>query len=112
MGDSTENNRTFKSEWYCTKDDLLLWKYEQGLTRVIKHEDIMPILNHVFPKAFGHKRINKHAMAERDYNAFNHKLVEHPSFVDGEHANCQGPPSDGPLSPLHFENAEGMGTSV
>mgnify|MGYP000485143821 CR=1 FL=1 len=31
VGDSAENNGTFKTEWYQEKDRLLLWKYEREM---------------------------------------------------------------------------------
>ncbi len=31
VGDSAENNGTFKTEWYWLKDQLLMWKYERGV---------------------------------------------------------------------------------
>ena len=64
-GDSAENNGTFESEFYGAKDELLLWKYEPGLTRAIKHKDVMPLLNDIFPKAFGHEEINKKAITDQ-----------------------------------------------
>ncbi len=47
VGNSAENNKTFKSEWYCEKDKLLLWKYERGMEQVIWHYDAIPILNNL-----------------------------------------------------------------
>ena len=52
---NAENNETFRSELYQAENELLLWKYKQGLTRAIKHGDIMPQLNDIFLKAFGQK---------------------------------------------------------
>ena len=77
VGDSQENNGCFKSEWYQANDSLLLWKYERELTRSIKHEDIIPLLNEVFLKAFDREDVNKRAIADCGWNPLNHKLLEH-----------------------------------
>ena len=68
MGDLEENNRTFKDDYYQANDELLLWKYEWGLIRAIKHEDIMPVLSEIFSKAFGQEEINKTAISDQGRN--------------------------------------------
>ena len=58
------------------------WKYERELTWAIKHEDIIPFLNDVFPKAFGWKKVNQQAIADQGWNPLNIKLLEHPSIMN------------------------------
>ena len=95
----------------CAKDELLLWKYERGLTRAIKQEDIMPLLNDIFPKAFGREEINKKAISDQEWNPLNQKLVEHPSIsVDCNTDDAYSPQAQ--LPPLNFVTAKGIGASV
>ena len=110
-GDSAENNVTFVIELNWAKDELLFWKYEWGLTRAIKHDNIMPLLNDGFPKAFGQEEINKHAIIDQGWNHLHQKLMEHPSIrVDWNTDDTYSPQAL--LPSLNFENAEGIETSV
>ena len=109
--DWADNNRIFKSEFYHTKDELLLWKYEQGLTRAIKHENIMPLLNDIFQKAFGQEEIKKKTVSSQGWKLINQNLVEHPSIsVDCNNDNLHSPQA--PSLPLNFENVEEIGASM
>ena len=69
--DLAENNMTFMSEFYQAKDELLLCKYEQRLNSAIKYEDTIPLLNHIFPKAFGQEEIIKKAISDQGWNPLN-----------------------------------------
>ncbi len=80
VGESAKNNGTFKVEFYCAKSDLLVWKYERGLTQSIDPTDIIPLLNIAFPIAFGRVDRNLSAVAERGWNPLNRILLEHPSL--------------------------------
>ncbi len=74
-------NGFVKSEWYHEKAKLLVWKSEHGLPRVIRPEDVMPIMDQAFFKAYGNEK-NKHkATVECDWFPPNRKLIEHPSLV-------------------------------
>ncbi len=53
VGDSAENNGTFKTKWYCLKDELLMWKYEVGMEHVMRNSDVISLLTKVFTMAFG-----------------------------------------------------------
>ena len=88
-----------------SKDEWLLWKYEWGLTRAIKHENIMPLLNDIIPKAFGQEEINKHAIADQGWNPLDQKLVEHPSIS----VDCN---KDDIHAPLKILKRQGIGASV
>ena len=64
VGDASELNGNFKVEWYREKANLLVWKYAKTLPRSILPHDIMPLLNMVFHKAFGHIKGNQKAVAD------------------------------------------------
>ena len=81
VGDASEQNGFVKSEWYREKAKLLVWKSEHGLPRAIRPEDVMPIMNRVFFKAYGNEENNCKATAERGWFPPNRKLLEHPSLA-------------------------------
>ena len=81
VGDASEQNGFVKSEWYREKAKLLVWKSEHGLPRAIRPEDVMPIMNRIFFKAYGNKTNNLKATAERGWFPPNRKLLEHSSLV-------------------------------
>ncbi len=81
VGDASEQNGFVKSEWYREKAKLLVWKSEHGLPRAIRPEDVMPIMNRIFSKAYGNETNNRKATAEHGWFPPNRKLVEHPSLV-------------------------------
>jgi hypothetical protein len=81
VGDASEQNGFVKSEWYREKAKLLVWKSEHGLPRAIRPEDVMPIMNRIFFKAYGNEKNNRKATSERGWFPPNRKLIEHPSLV-------------------------------
>ena len=81
VGDASEQNGFVKSEWYCEKAKLPVWKSEHGLLRAIHPEDVMPIMNRIFFKAYGNQKNNRNATAERGWFPPNRELVEHPSLA-------------------------------
>jgi hypothetical protein len=81
VGDASEQNGFVKTEWYREKAKLLLWKNEHDLPRAIRPEDVMPIMNKIFSKAYGNEKNNRKATADRGWYPPNRKLLEHPSFV-------------------------------
>ena len=52
VGDVSEQNGLVKQEWHCEKAKLMVWKDEHGLPHAICPEDVMPILNKIFYKAY------------------------------------------------------------
>ncbi len=70
-----------KSEWYREKAKLLVWKNEHGLPRAIRAEDVMPLLNKIFFRAYRNVASNKKAIADRGWYPPNCKLLEHPVFT-------------------------------
>ncbi len=66
VGGSDESYETFKMEWYCQKDKLILWKYERGVECLIRHYDVFPLLKEVFIRAFGQVEVKKQAIFDCD----------------------------------------------
>ena len=81
VDDASEQNGFVTSEWYREKAKLVVWKTEHGLPRAICPEDVMPIMNRIFFKAYGYEKNNRKATAEHGWFPPNRKLVEHPSLV-------------------------------
>ena len=70
-----------KSEQYQEKAKLLVWKNEHGLPRGIRAEDVMPLLNKIFFRAYRNVAANKKAVADRRWYPPKCKLLEHPVFT-------------------------------
>ena len=81
VGDASEQNGFVKSEWYREKAKLLVWKSEHGLPRAIRPEDVMPIMNRIFFKAYGNQQNNCKATVECGWFPPNRKLLEHPLWA-------------------------------
>ncbi len=112
VGDSAQNNGTFKTEWYGLKDELLIWKYERGLNQVIQHHDVIPTLNRVFPIAFGRVDVDWRAIADQGWYPLNCKLVKHPGLHPEEPAGDAYSINIPVLPDINIENVEGMSASV
>ena len=65
VGDASEQNGMVKLEWYREKAKLLVWKYEHNLPCAIYPQDVMPLLNKIFYKAYNNITNNKKAVAAR-----------------------------------------------
>lgn len=84
VGNAAKNNVTLKVEFYCAKNEILVWKYERELTQSIVPTDINPLLNITFPIAFGWVDCNLSSVAERGWNPLNQVLLEHPRLKNAE----------------------------
>jgi hypothetical protein len=52
VGDALKQNGMVKQEWYHEKAKLVVWKDEHDLPHAIHPNDVMPILNKIFYKAY------------------------------------------------------------
>ena len=59
---------------------MLLWKNEHDLLCAIIPEDVMPLLNKIFVKAFGNVIANRKAVLHHGRYPPNRMLMEHPSL--------------------------------
>ena len=82
VGDASEQNRKFKTEWYRVKADFMTWKYDHLLPLVLGPTNIMPLFNVIFHDSYGNVASNKKAVAGRGWCWVNRKLLEHPSLLD------------------------------
>ena len=80
VGDASEQNGMVKLEWYRERKALLLWKNEHDLPRAIRPEDVMPLLNKIFFKAYGNVIANRKADADCGWYPLNRMLMEHRSL--------------------------------
>lgn len=82
VGDASQQNGKFKTEWYREKNILLKWKIEHNLPRSIVATDIVPLLNRIFSVSYGTVASNKHAVCERGWFPPNRMLLDHPSLSE------------------------------
>jgi hypothetical protein len=105
VGDASKQNGMVKLEWYREKKKLLSWKYLNNLPHAIRPEDVMPLMNKIFHKAFNNVANNKKAVAVRGWYPPNMALLEHPSLIADK--NINPPPQSGLLPTCSDINVEG-----
>jgi hypothetical protein len=93
VGDSAEQNGTFKVYWYREKRNFITWKSDRALPLVIQPHDIMPILNRCFGHSFGRKQTTKNATSDRGWCPANRKLLSHPDLLPDDAPTNQEQPS-------------------
>ena len=71
-----------KTEWYRTKKVLIDFKRDNGLPCTISADNIVPLANKIFHKAFGKQAANKKAIAERGWFPPNRVLLNHASLQE------------------------------
>lgn len=79
VGDSSEQNSSFKIAFADAKDKLLTMKNDMGLPRCIEPTDIMILLNIAW-HAFTNTEANQRAVSGRGWNPLNSNLLLHPSL--------------------------------
>ena len=48
VGDASEQNGKFKTEWYRVKEDVMKWKAKYNLPRTLGPTDIIPLMNKIY----------------------------------------------------------------
>jgi hypothetical protein len=81
VGDSREQNGTFKVCWYREKRTFISWKSDRALPLRIQPHDIMPLLNRYFTHSFGRPQTTKNATSDRGWCPANRKLLSHPDLL-------------------------------
>ena len=97
VGDASEQNGMVKQEWYREKSKLMVWKDEH---RSIRPEDVMPILNKIFYKAYNNIKNNKKALAVRGWYPPSMKLLDHPSLSSETQTATQTPASSSNINAM------------
>ena len=81
VGDSNEQNGTFKTKWYSEKSKLVLYRTRKGLSPALVKSDIIPLINKIWPVSFGRKYSNKNAISARGWYPPTRKLLTDPSVL-------------------------------
>ena len=81
VGDASEQNGCFKSDWYREKDALTQWKAQNGYQLSITKTDIMPLLNRAVKKSFLDAEKAKKAIADRGWTPLNYACLTLPEVL-------------------------------
>jgi hypothetical protein len=81
VGDSKEQNGTFKVIWYRQKRELVTFKRDRGMPLVIGPTDIMPLLNRAFFHSYARPQTNRNATSDRGWSPPNRKLLTHKELI-------------------------------
>jgi hypothetical protein len=82
VGDSTEQNGTFKIECKKMKADTVRDKIRAGLPATLDKSDIVRIVNVAWQKSFTRVDTNKRAIAARGWGPLNYILLDHPELQE------------------------------
>jgi phage terminase small subunit len=89
VGDSAEQNGTFKVCWYREKRILVRYKSDRGMPLCINPWDVMPLMNKCFSHSYGRIQTNKNATSDRGWCPANRKLLSHPDLLPDTPTNQQ-----------------------
>ena len=81
VGDSNEQNGTWKVEWAREKAKLVLFKTRMGLCNSLERSDIIPLINIIWERSFGNIQGNKKAIADRGWYPANKRLLTNPDIL-------------------------------
>jgi hypothetical protein len=82
LGDSAEQNGTFKIESKKSKADTVRCNIRAGLPATLKRSDIVRIVNVAWQKSFARVDTNLKAIAERGWPPLNYVLLDHPELQE------------------------------
>jgi hypothetical protein len=80
VGDSAEQNGTFKTLWYREKDRVTRFKSDRYMPLTINPRDVMPIMNRIFQHSYNQPETNKNATSDQGWCPANRKLYTHPEL--------------------------------
>ena len=81
VGDSKEQNGSYKVEWTREKAKLVQYRVQNGLSACLEKSDCLPLLNIIWSRSFGRKATNKKAIADRGWNPCNRRLLTDPEIL-------------------------------
>ena len=81
VGDSKEQNGSWKVEWVREKSKLVLFRTRMGLSSDIDKSDILPLINRIWPRSFARKCTNQQAISDRGWNPLNCRLLTDPEII-------------------------------
>ena len=68
VGDSAEQNGTYKVLWYRAKCEMVSYKHDRGMVMVLNAKDVVPLLNRIFGHSFGRVSTNQQVTADQGWN--------------------------------------------
>ncbi len=80
VGDSSEQNGSFKIAFSKAKDDLVAFKMRQGWEVTLEAYDIIPLINVAWEKSFARVNTNKKAIADRGWFPPTMKVLTDPKL--------------------------------
>ena len=81
VGDSNEQNGSWKIYVTKTKNALVLYKIRMGMKITLTQNNIIPIVNMAWQQSFGRVRTNKLAISIRGWGPLNRALLLHPEIL-------------------------------
>ena len=81
VGDSEQQNGTWKVEWVREKSKLVLFKTRMGINSDLEKSDMLPLINRIWPLSFGSVDTNKQAIRDRGWNPLNRCLLTDPEII-------------------------------
>jgi hypothetical protein len=116
VGDSAEQNGTFKTLWYREKDRVTKYNSDRSMPLTINPWDVMPIMMRIFRHSYDRPVTNRNCTSDRGWCPANRKLLSHKELkpplpaAEGPPTNQQGQAQSSDLSSLNLEN--GYSTDV
>jgi len=99
VGDSDEQNGSWKMATTRDKRHLSRFKIAMGMPVNIKTTDVIPVCNNAWPNSFGRVESNKRAIAKRGWGPLNRGLLKHPEVLKTKVSQT----TTTQLSPSHHE---------
>lgn len=84
VGDSNEQNGSFKIAVYKEKQNRIQYRIKNNLGPDLQRTDIVPIVLKSWPKSFGNQTNNKKAIAERGWNPLSYTLLDSDEVKKGD----------------------------
>jgi hypothetical protein len=114
VGDSSEQNGTFKILWYREKRKVVSYKRDRAMAMALNPEDVIPLLNNVWEESYGRVRTNLTATSDRGWNPPNRKLQSHPELLPESQTNQTNTTNSDPssLDPSAMNFEDGFSTVV
>ena len=81
VGDSKEQNGSYKVEFAREKAKLVLWKTRNGMKSEIEKSDAIPLFNICWHKSFAKIHSNQRAIRDRGWNPANRRLLTDPEII-------------------------------
>jgi hypothetical protein len=81
VGDSSEQNGSWKMAATQAKEDLVKLKLKRQMPITIEKTDVIPLTNYAWKRSFARKESNQKALCARGWNPLNYNLLLHPEIA-------------------------------